>query len=131
MLCSTLNFSKTIPEPKVVMFLRGNLQFNSCSQQLQPNQLQSSSDRGTPLVCNNRLSGLLSQILPPQNISTPAASCETTLKTWAFYTKVSNHTAWIHQTISRQQPAPGPGHIPSAQPIATPPPYFSKCCFEI
>lgn len=94
-------------------------------QQLQPNQFQISSDRGTPLVCNNHLSGLLSQILPPQNVSNTAASCETTLKTWAFYTKVSNYTEWIYQTIVRQQPIVAPGQTPP-QPLVTSPPYYSS-----
>jgi len=98
---------------------------DSAMCKLQPNQLQISSDRGTPLVCNNRLSGLLSQILPPQNESNPAAACETTLKTWAFYTKVSNFTQWIHQTIARQQPTPVPGQVSPQQPTATPPPYYT------
>lgn len=85
-----------------------------------------SSDRGTPLVCNNHLSGLLSQIIPPpQNVSNPATSCESTLKTWAFYTKVSNFTEWIHQTIARQQPVTVPGQT-TQQPLSTPPPYYSK-----
>lgn len=70
---------------------------------------------------------MLSQILPPpQNVSNPATSCETTLKTWAFYTKVSNFTQWIHQIIARQQPVPVPGQAPTQQPPVTPPPYYSK-----
>jgi len=92
---------------------------------LQPYQFQTSSDRGTPLVCNNHLSGLLSQILPPQNISNPAASCETTLKTWAIFTKISNYTEWIHQTIALQQPIPPPGQTLPQQPVVTPPPYYT------
>lgn len=80
-------------------------------------------------MCNNHLSGLLSQILPPQNVSNPAASCETTLRTWAFYTKVSNYTEWIHQTIAKQQPPPG--QVTSQQPIVTPPPYYSKYTMTI
>ncbi|KAJ6645754.1 Transmembrane protease serine 3, partial [Pseudolycoriella hygida] len=98
---------------------------DSAMCRLQPYQLQISSDRGTPLVCNNRLSGLLSQILPPQNSSNPSTACENTLKTWAFYTKVSNFTSWIHQTIARQQPLAGTGPTPSHQPPVTPPPYYT------
>lgn len=77
------------------------------------------------MVCNNRLSGLLSQILTPQNVSNPAASCENTLKTWAYYTKVSNYVEWIHQTIVRTQPTPDPATT-SQQPAVTPPPYYSN-----
>lgn len=80
-------------------------------------------------MCNNHVTGLLSQIISPKNESNPAASCETTLKTWAFYTKVSNYTEWIHQTIARQQPIPGP--IPPQQTVVTPPPYYSKCKADI
>ncbi|KAG4068160.1 hypothetical protein HA402_001585 [Bradysia odoriphaga] len=86
---------------------------------LQPTQFQISSDRGTPLVCNNHVTGLLSQIQPPRNDSNPAASCESTLKTWAFYTKVSDFTEWIHLTIARQQPTVAPGQ----QPVTSPPYY--------
>ncbi|XP_037042819.1 trypsin-like [Bradysia coprophila] len=87
---------------------------------LQPTQFQISSDRGTPLVCNNHVTGLLSQIQPPRNDSNTSASCETTLKTWAFYTKVSDFTEWIHLNIARQQPTAAPGQQP-----VTYPPYYT------
>jgi len=97
---------------------------NSSMCKQQPIQFQASSDRGTPLVCNNHLSGLLSQIIPPENVSNTAASCESTLKTWAYYTKISNYTAWIHQTIAKQQPIPEPG-LPQ-QSTVTPPPFYTS-----
>ncbi len=108
------------------LFLHSNSNYSSYSTQLQLNQFQVSSDRGTPLVCNNQLTGLLSQIIPPKNESSPAATCESTLKTWAYFTKVSTYTEWIHQTIGRLQPTAAPGQIPPQQPTATPPPYYSK-----
>jgi len=93
-----------------------------CEQK--PSQFQLSSDRGTPLVCNNHLSGLLSQVLPPENITNPLASCQSTLRTWAFYTKLSSYTQWIHQTIAKHQPIPDPGQNPQP-PTVTSPPYYT------
>lgn len=92
---------------------------DSAMCKLQPTQFQISSDRGTPLVCNNHVTGLLSQIQPPKNESSLTASCEATLKTWAYYTKVSDFTEWIHLTIARQQPTAAPGQ----QPVTSPPYY--------
>lgn len=62
--------------------------------QLHPAEYYHSTDRGTPLVCDSHLSGLLSQIIPPQT-SDPNNQCENTLKTAAFYTNVTNYVGWI------------------------------------
>lgn len=92
--------------------------------QLRPDELQKSTDRGTPLVCDYHLSGLLSQIIPPQN---PNALCESTLKFWAFYTNVSNYVEWINEIIAKQQPAPS--HTQAKLSVFEP--FSSTVCFSV
>lgn len=69
-------------------------------------ELTANEDRGTPLVCNNVLSGLLSVIIPPSNSTGNAtANCFNTRKTFATYTKVSQYERWVNEIIFNNQPA--------------------------
>lgn len=61
-------------------------------------QLQLSNDRGTPLVCNNHLTGLLSIIIPPDT-SSNATDCLTNHRTWGVYTRIDLFTKWIYSKI--------------------------------
>lgn len=73
--------------------------------QVREDQLRLSRDRGMPLVCGNRLAGVLSVILPSvQNGTNSSSSCETTLLTHAYYTKVNVYVNWIHNIMSRYAP---------------------------
>lgn len=67
------------------------------------NQLKISNDRGTPLICNNKLVGCLSEIILPSN-STTNNTCTESLKTNAYFTKVAPYNDWIHSTIANYLP---------------------------
>lgn len=72
----------------------------------QSDDLLSNEDRGTPLVCNNVLSGVLSVIIPPSNSSGNAtATCFITRKTFATYTKLSQFERWVNEIIFNNQPS--------------------------
>lgn len=74
---------------------------------VQQNQLRLNRDRGTPLICDNRLVGILSVILPSdpvKNAANTSDSCINTLLTNAYYTKVSSYINWIHTVMSRYAP---------------------------
>lgn len=72
--------------------------------QIPENQLRVSRDRGTPLICNNKLAGLLSIIIPA-NTTNSADFCFKTLQTRAFYTNVALFEKWIHSVIAVNCPA--------------------------
>lgn len=73
--------------------------------QVREDQLRLSRDRGMPLICGNRLAGVLSVILPSvQNGTNSSSSCETTLLTNAYYTKVNVYVNWIHTIMTRYAP---------------------------
>lgn len=74
------------------------------------NQLKSINDRGTPLICNNRLAGLLSVIIPPGNdTASTGKACNESLKTLAYYTPVVRHVKWIHSIIGVNLPTSSDG----------------------
>lgn len=62
-------------------------------------QFQLSNDRGTPLLCNNHLTGLLSVVTQADNSSANATVCAANHRTWAVYTKVDLYTKWIYSKI--------------------------------
>lgn len=70
--------------------------------QTPPIQLTLSSDRGVPFVCNNKLTAILSTVLPPDNVAT----CQQSGKTLAFYSKVAQFNNWIHEKIGIDQAQP-------------------------
>lgn len=95
--------------------------------QIPENQLRLSRDRGTPLICDNKLAGLLSIIIPA-NTTNSTDICSRTLKTNAYYTKVSLFEKWIHSIIAINSP----DHTMDGRPInliPSSPPYESKCIF--
>lgn len=73
-------------------------------QQVSKSQLLLSNDRGTPMICNNRLAGVLSEIIPANN-STGNGTCTESLKTKAYFTKVSPHVDWVHSIMGVNLPA--------------------------
>lgn len=88
------------------------------------NQLKINNDRGTPLVCNDKLVGLLSVIIPPnsKNTTDPTQSaCDDNLKTSAYYVRVAQYNGWIHSVIGVNLPATIDGQpqpvIPSSPPF--------------
>lgn len=58
--------------------------------------LQYSIERGTGLICDERIAGLLSEIHQPAN----PAFCENTGKTFASYTNITEHFDWIRTKAS-------------------------------
>lgn len=90
--------------------------------QVTENQLKISNDRGTPLVCNDKLVGLLSVIIPPKNTTNATQSvCDNNLTTPAYYTRVAQYNAWIHSVIGVNLPATVDGQpqpvIPTSPPF--------------
>lgn len=86
------------------------------------NQLIISNDRGTPLVCNDKLVGLLSVIVPPKNTTNSTQSvCDDNLKTSAYYLRVAKYNNWIHSVIGVNLPTTIGGQpqpvIPSSPPF--------------
>lgn len=93
--------------------------FLSCHWQVSKNQLLLSNDRGTPLICSNCLEGVLSEILPASN-RTSNSTCPDSLKTTAYYTKVSSHVNWVHSVIGVNLPAGVNGQTEPVKPITPP-----------
>jgi len=79
------------------------------------NQLKISNDRGTPLICNNKLMAILSQILLPSN-STANSTCTGSLKTTAYYTRVAPYSEWIHNVIGVNLPTGAGGEAVPVKP---------------
>lgn len=72
--------------------------------QLPEAQLKFSRDRGTPLICDNgKLVGILSVIIPA-NMNNSINICTRTLRTNAYYTKISTYEKWIHSIIAVNSP---------------------------
>ena len=91
--------------------------------QINGDQLKLSRDRGTPLICDNKLAGLLSIIIPANN--TNSTDCRKTLKTNAAYINMALYAKWIHNVIGVNSPE----HTADGKPInliPAAPPYQSK-----
>ncbi|XP_055377370.1 uncharacterized protein LOC129609478 [Condylostylus longicornis] len=63
---------------------------------LSDNHLMTSDDRGTGLVCDSKLIGILSQIIPIDN----ETECSNFKPFKAIYTRVANHLNWIYEKIA-------------------------------
>lgn len=97
-------------------------------KQVSENQLKISNDRGTPLICSNKLVGILSEILRPSN-STTNNTCTGSLKTTAYYTRVAPYSEWIHNVIGVNLPTGAGGEAVPVKPET--PPYqgdYQKLC---
>lgn len=70
--------------------------------QISEDQLRLNRDRGTPLICDNRLAGLLSIIIPSS--ITNSTECSRTLQTMAYYTNVVLYEKWLHNVIGVNSP---------------------------
>lgn len=66
-------------------------------------QLRFNRDRGTPLICDNKIVGVLSVIIPP-NIINQTIYCARTLQTYAYYTEIALYEKWIHSVIAVNAP---------------------------
>lgn len=71
--------------------------------QVPENQLKLSRDRGTALICENKLVGILSVIIPP-HLTNSTNVCTRSLRTHALYTKVSLYDKWIHSVMAVNSP---------------------------
>lgn len=72
--------------------------------QVPETQLKFNRDRGTPLICeNSKLVGILSVIIPA-NMTNSINVCIRTLRTNAYYSKVSRYEKWIHSIIAVNSP---------------------------
>lgn len=80
--------------------------------QVPESQLKLNRDRGTPLLCENKLVGLLSVIIPA-NLTNSTNLCTRTLQTNAFYSKVSLYEKWIHSVMGTYLPT----YTPNGKPI--------------
>lgn len=91
--------------------------------QIDESQLRLNRDRGTALICDNKLAGLLSVIIP-SNV-TNSTNCAETKQTHAYFTKVALYEKWIHSIIAINAPE----HTFDGKPIPiipASPPYYSK-----
>lgn len=94
--------------------------------QIDESQLRLNRDRGTALICDNKLAGLLSVIIP-SNV-TNSTNCPETKQAPAYYTKVGIYEKWIHSIIAINSPE----HTVDGKPIPiipVSPPYYSKPIF--
>lgn len=90
-------------------------------------QLRLSRDRGLGLICDNKLAGLLSIIIPT-SITNSTDMCARTLKTYSYYTNVALYEKWIHNVIGVNTPP----HTANGKPISIIPnssPYQSTFCY--
>lgn len=78
--------------------------------QVPENQLRLNRDRGTPIICDNKLVGILSAIIPANS----SDICAKTLRTHAYFTKVSLHDKWMHSVIGVNTPP----HTAEGKPIS-------------
>lgn len=76
-------------------------------------QLRVSSDRGTPLICDNKLAGILSIIIAVNKGQFNIDSCTKSLHTYAYYTGMHLYENWIHSVIGVNAPS----HTPEGHPI--------------
>uniref|UniRef100_A0A1L8E951 Putative trypsin n=1 Tax=Haematobia irritans TaxID=7368 RepID=A0A1L8E951_HAEIR len=60
--------------------------------------LSHNGDRGTGLVCDNRLVGLLSMILPPEEDNSELGCSDKPIN--AFYTNLAPYLGWIYDKVS-------------------------------
>lgn len=92
--------------------------------QVSSEQLRQSNDRGTPLVCNDKLVGMLSTIIPPRNGTNTTEVCAKNLQTMAYYTPVNNYVNWIHSMIGSHLPTSTDGKpnpiVPASPPFHAP-----------
>ncbi|XP_031619012.1 chymotrypsin-like protease CTRL-1 [Contarinia nasturtii] len=79
--------------------------------QVPESQLSLNRDRGTPLICDNTLAGLMSAIIPT-NITNSTDTCTKTLRTYAYYTRVARFEKWIRSMMNNS-----PEHMPDGKPI--------------
>lgn len=84
------------------------------------NQLKFNQDRGTPLVCNNKVVGLLSVIIPPGNGTNSTNGCDSSLQTMAYYTRVGAFVDWVYATIGNSLPPSNNGQPNPLVPVAPP-----------
>ncbi|GAB0100250.1 Peptidase S1 domain-containing protein [Sergentomyia squamirostris] len=73
-------------------------------------QYRYSPDRGSALVCNKVLVGLLSSIDPPDDPF--LADCSLSKRTYAFYTAVEEYAPWINSVIGLTHGKPASPHTP-------------------
>lgn len=95
--------------------------------QVPESQLRLNRDRGTPLICDNKLAGLMSVIVP-SNITNSTETCTRTLRANAFYTKVALYEKWIRSLMAVNSPE----HTADGKPIPIipiAPPYESEFFF--
>lgn len=73
--------------------------------QVPETQLKYNRDRGTPLLCDTppKVVGILSVIIPA-NMTNSTNICTRTLRTYAFYSKVSLYENWIHSVMAVNSP---------------------------
>lgn len=74
--------------------------------QVPDSQLKHNRDRGTPLICNSKLVGLLSVIISPNRLNS-TTDCIRTLRTYALYVNVPSYEKWIHSVIAVNSPTHG------------------------
>lgn len=92
--------------------------------QIDESQLKLNRDRGTPLICDNKIVGILSVIIP-SNVTNSTDYCIRTLKTVAYYVNIALFEKWIHSIIAVNSPL----HASDGKPIPLiplSPPYQSK-----
>lgn len=80
--------------------------------QIDESQLKLNRDRGTPLICDNKIVGILSIIIP-SNLTSSTDYCLRTLKTFAYYINVALYEKWIHSVIAISSPP----HASDGKPI--------------
>lgn len=78
--------------------------------QVPENQLRLNRDRGTPIICDNTLVGILSVIIPANS----SEICIRTLRTHAYFTKVPLYEKWMHSVIGVNTPS----HTVDGKPIS-------------
>lgn len=73
--------------------------------QVPENQLRLNRDRGTALICDDKLIGILSVIIPANYSNSTNDFCSNTLQTNAYYTIVPLYLNWIHGIIGTKTPS--------------------------
>lgn len=88
--------------------------------QVPESQLRFNRDRGTPLICDNRIVGILSIIIPT-NITNSTDICGKSLQAYAYYINVALYETWTHSVIAINSPAyTNDGKPISHKPISPP-----------
>lgn len=98
--------------------------------ELNERQLRFNYDRGAALLCDDKLAGILSIVIPADHSNASAIHCNATSQSNVYFTKIALHSDWIQSVILSNDTA----ELLQGMPIKPNAPayqskHFTFCCF--